>query len=709
MRRSTFCLLALTLVIASCSKSSDHNIAMDAGTDAVAPDARSRPDVADAANDAGPLVDLPVDPCRLAEPCTEFQRRMSDCSCRANFDRRCFDASDCRPDEECRAFDDLSVCWFEAPPLRACPGGDRCANNDGPLLAAASRKSVTPLGFETPKEAGLEGVTMRRDPHRAWSTDAWNDCGLDGLCPGDPGYTEPDEGEGDGRPQGIWIAGFSGGRAAQYCPEGLIGCSEPECCVSKFAHDDIEVNLVVFRQGETTVVFAAIDVVGFFHSDIARIEEAVREVADIDLLVMAATHNHEGPDTSGQWGPGRPAPTTTGRTGSFLQRITDQTVAGIEEAVANLEPVDIAATVVDAGVDGLAIGDSRPPYIFDDNLPVVRVTSQASGDTVATMFSFGNHAEVRWSGNVLLTSDYYGFARKYVRDGIPATTHVDTGAALPALEGHGGVAVAFAGAVGGLINPGRGGAKDYAGNTFEDPNDHSWAATDAVGQQLAARVLAAELTAVTGPRLQFATQQFLVPVENTQLQLAAEALNLIERDAYNATRVGNEMQPDGHAYVLSQVSVVRLGEIEFFTAPGEMFPEMLVGGFPDRPRVQNPVVGDVREVYGPATCDEWGLPTPDDDGAFPCIVTKDQENPPDWSSAPDSPYGYERIEGQFPFFIGLGMDFLGYMVPPYDYEETGFFTQAPGSHYEETNGVGSTIMTDWETHIQACIDALNEL
>lgn len=699
--------LIIALALTSCSGPGSDNADApipDAGADFSAP----IDDGVDAAKDAGEESDVPVDRCPLAEPCESYERLLSDCECVSNFDRKCFDQSDCRPGEECRMVDEVQLCWFEPPPLRSCPGADGCLTNDGALMAGAARKVVTPVGFETPTTNGLddEGVTVKRDPYRFWSTRDWNDCGLDGLCPGDAGYTAPDEGEADGKPQAVWIAGFDTGRVAQYCPDELIGCDRPECCVSKFAHDDIEVNLVVFQQGETTVAFAALDTVGFFHTDIAAIEARVKGATGLDLLVMAATHNHEGPDTSGQWGPGNPAPTSTGRDPAFLQRISDQTVAGIEEALAALEPVDVAAAVVDAGVDGLAIGDSRPPYIFDDNVPVVRVTSQASGQTVATMFSIGNHAEVRWSDNVLLTSDFYGFARKYVREGLEATTSVETGQPLPALPGFGGVVVAFAGAVGGLINPGRGGAKDYAGTPFEDPDDHTWAATDAVGQQVAARVLGATLASIDNPSLAFATKQFLVPAENRQLVLAAEALHLLERDAYNSTRVGSVLEPDGVPYVLSQVAVVRLGGIDFFTAPGEMFPEMLVGGFPNKPRVQNPVVGDVREYYGPATCDDQGLPTPNDDGTFACIVRKDQENPPDWTAAPDGPYGYERIPGGVKFFIGLGMDFLGYMVPDYDYEEVGYFTQAPGSHYEETNGIGRTIMVDWTTNIQACVDAL---
>lgn len=710
--RPALCAALLLLALAGCSKPANNG-----GTDAGASDTTTPEDTTvdddthvepDVASSDMNEPDLPA----CTEPCDEHERQLpSDCSCVSVNDRRCNDVVDCRPGEECREMDGYNVCWFEPGPVQVCPGADGCTGEgDGVLYAAAVRKVVTPLGFETPTEEGLDGVTVVRNPYNLFSPTYWNDCGVDGLCPGDPDYPGPDDGEMDEEPQAVWIAGFSNGRAAQYCPEAQIGCDGPECCVSKFAHDDIEVNLVVFRQDDVTVAFASLDTIGFFHSDIDRIREAVQAEADVDLLVMAATHNHEGPDTAGQWGPGTPAPTTTGKRPEFVTRIREQTVAGITEAIDALQPAEVATTVIDAGTEGLAVNDSRAPYIFDDNLPVVHVTAQDDGETIGTMFSFGNHAETRWSENVHLTADYFGFARNYIEQGLEATTDVDTAEDLPAMEGLGGVTVSFAGAVGGLMNPGHGGARDYAGNPYEDELEHSWAAADAIGQSLAERILTAyhddQLTTLQDPQLRFATKRFLVDVENRQLQVAGLALNLIERDIYNTVRIGGAYRPDPFPKVLSQVAVVQLGGLTFFSAPGEAFPELLVGGYPNRPRVQNPVVGDVEGRSVAPTCDEQGLPTANDDGTNACIIEKDAENPPDWSMAPDGPYAYERIPGDFPFFIGLGMDFLGYMVPLYDYEENGYFSQAPGDHYEETNGIGRDIVDNWLTNLQTCVDAL---
>ncbi len=682
----------------------------------------SEPSVDDAAADAAPADSGPSDgdivedgpevgdadaadapeACPGVEPCGEGQR-MVDCRCVSNMDRRCVDDGDCRPTETCESFDEHRVCIYEAAGVQKCPGSAGCdGGGDGELLAGAASRVVTPQGFETPTAAGVDEANYLDFGVGSVDDEVWNDCGYDGLCPGDDGYDGPDEGEADGKMQAMWLAGFSNGRPAQYCPDDKIGCDAPDCCVSKYAHDDLMVQVAALRQDDVTVVFAAVDTIGWFHTDIEEVRRRVAEQVDVDLLIMAGTHNHEAPDTAGQWGPGSPAPSESGRNPRFIEGIYAQSTEAIVEAVESLQPARAEAAVLDVGVEGLAISDSRPPYIFNDDVPVVRLRAADTDESIATLLSFGQHPEVLWSNNPYITSDYPHFVRKYIGEGLEAT------ADKPALDGLGGVTVFFAGTVGGLINPGRGGAKDYAG---EEPEErHSYEAADAVGQSLAGHVLGAvdrgELEQVDTPQLRFARKEFLSPIRNTVFQLAAYALGVLERDIYNATPLGGTDYAPDVPKVLTEVAVVQLGSVSFFTAPGEVFPETLVGGFPGKPTVRSPVVGDVEQRRVAAECDEQGLPTDDPGADHPCIVSADQTNPPDWTAAPEPPYGYQWVGAEHPFFIGLGMDFLGYMVPEYDFETSGYFNAAPGSHYEETNGIGPDLIGDWRAALDEAIEAL---
>lgn len=641
--------------------------------------------------------------CPDTGPCPTGMRRVG-CGCFGEMDRRCLSDEHCRADEECEHVrGTLSVCRFEPPPLRSCPGAACPRTEDRRLLAAFVGRDVTPQGFEPPTPAGLDGVQMAFDPPFPEGT--FLDCGLDGLCLDDEGYPGPDEGEGDGVMQGLWLAGFSNGRAAQYCPAERIGCDEPECCISKFAHDPIKVQTAVIRQGGITVAFVSVDTVGLFHSDIDRIQGRVAALG-VDLLLMAATHNHEGPDTAGQWGPGVVLPVLSGRSPSFIAAIEDQTVDAIAQGLEALRPAVLRAGVLDVGVTGLAVTDSRTPYIFNDDLPIMHFVDEASGDALGTLLSFGSHAEAAWSENPYISSDYPHYLRHYIQNGLDAVEGSD-GVLRRALPGTGAEVVFFAGSVGGLIHPGGGGALDYGDRA--PPNRHGFAVADALGQRLASYVLGALTDGVLPEAnvdevpLQFATKRFLMEAENEIFRLAALILGVIERDVYNATSVGGAFTP-GLPQIQTQVAAVRLGPVTIFTAPGEVFGETLCGGFPGRHHVRTPVIGDTEERRTPALCDASGLPA--DNGQSPCIIRPGAEYPPDWSRAPEGPYVYELIPGDVPFFIGLGMDFLGYLVPPYDFAAPVLTSAAPGDHYEETNSIGPQIVPRWQANLEAVLGAL---
>jgi hypothetical protein len=230
---------------------------------------------------------------------------------------------------------------------------------------------------------------------------------------------------------------------------------------------------------------------------------------------------------------------------------------------------------------------------------------------------------------------------------------------------------------------------------------------DAIGQRIAELVLGAtsrgELTPLTSdgstPELRFGSRRLLIPITNSAFLLAGFVLKLFSRDIYNAVHHGGISFTPEAPYVMSELSVVKLGELTFMTAPGEVFSELLTGGYPGRGRVQDPTVGDYEQVRVGWICDEEGLPA--EGGALPCVVSATQENPPPWELAPAGPYLYEYA-GSRPFFIGLGMDFLGYIIPEYDFQ-TG---AVAGSHYEETNSASGEMTTLWREALQDTLNAL---
>ena len=84
---------------------------------------------------------------------------------------------------------------------------------------------------------------------------------------------------------------------------------------------------------------------------------------------------------------------------------------------------------------------------------------------------------------------------------------------------------------------------------------------------------------------------------------------------------------------------------------------------------------------------------------------------PDLASAPAAPYLREIAAGsrtvvEYVYALGLTNDFLGYLIPPYDYElhpTSPYFEEADGDHYEETNSIGPSGWPVIEENVKALL------
>ena len=124
-------------------------------------------------------------------------------------------------------------------PMQVCPGDEGCEDASATLQVGASAKVITPTCFE-------QWEDVDENKRYSASTDVVLDCGCDQLCPGDDGYIEPDEGEGDGLFEAIWLAGYNSGRPAN------------------FVHDDIWARTIFFTQGDVDVALVSVVWLDFF-------------------------------------------------------------------------------------------------------------------------------------------------------------------------------------------------------------------------------------------------------------------------------------------------------------------------------------------------------------------------------------------------------------------------------------------------------------
>ena len=75
--------------------------------------------------------------------------------------------------------------------------------------------------------------------------------------------------------------------------------------VATRVHDDLYARCLALGTGDQILVVCAADLIGLFLDDVVKIRETVKTQApEVTRVIVASTHDHEGPDTMGLWGPG---------------------------------------------------------------------------------------------------------------------------------------------------------------------------------------------------------------------------------------------------------------------------------------------------------------------------------------------------------------------------------------------------------------------
>ena len=501
--------------------------------------------------------------------------------------------------------------------------------SDGALSAGAGVASITPTCFES-------WVDDPEDPNAELDEgEEFLDCGCDRLCPEDDGYPGPDDGEGDGVFQAVWVAGFQNNRPAQ----GV--------------RDDLSARAVVFEQGDVRMGIVVLDLVGWMNEEVVETRQAAADL-DLDHITILSTHTHQGPDTMGIWGE---TETKSGYTKEYRAYVVGQTVEALRAADADLRQVGTftvgsvdAASYAEIGILNV-LQDKRDPKCVDTALNAAWL-QDTSGETIATLSHFGNHPEAMADENAMMTADYVWALRDGLENGVVYDSYQR--------EGLGGVSLFLTANVGGMMTPL--GITNTDGDGIER-REYTFEKTDAIGKAKAEMALDAIEggTVVSDVELAFAQSRFTLPVENYGFQ-AMFLTGIIDREIYDWDPA-EPIDEDNTPVIETEIDLLRVGPIEMLTLPGEVLPELAVGGY-----------------------DGSRIGTTYDD-----VISEDNPNPPDLSLAPEGPYWKEKVPGEHVWLLNLANDELGYFVPAYDFQLDDvqpWFEEPEGDHYEETNSLG---------------------
>jgi hypothetical protein len=405
-----------------------------------------------------------------------------------------------------------------------------------------------------------------------------------------------------------------------------------DCCnrLPTAVLDPVWARTLVVSRGGRTISLTSVDNEGVFKEiwDEVRRKVQADGVAHLDEILFSSTHDESAPDTIGISGPNE---FTSGADPFYVQFLIERTAKSIEDAWRAQRSATIRFGQIHP--DDLVPCWSSYPFAADEQIGVMQALD-TSGRAVVTLVNYGIHAEeLGFSDDdqdrLHLSSDWPHFARL-------------------ALEArYGGVAMTLAGAVGSVEMPqvyptprspvpvgehssvGQGGCRTiYATDDTMVPYGYELS-TRARGERIASwaeRALDQSEPSHSGVVDARRTTNF-APLDN-QLFAVATVLGVISgkvpyRDGVELTRndTGRIIPVIYPNEFLTDIVWFRIGDGEFVSAPGEVFPYTYT-----------------RDFGGP------------DDQAVP-----DGEDPPGWVMA--------ELTQPYRFISGLGEDMGGYIFP----------------------------------------------
>jgi hypothetical protein len=276
----------------------------------------------------------------------------------------------------------------------------------------------------------------------------------------------------------------------------------------------------------------------------------------------------------------------------------------------------------------------------------------------------------------MLSSDWPHWMRLGVETGVPSYP-----SGGPDIPGLGGITVFAQGPLGGQVGSlnHRVAITDQDGSVITDPGHPK---DKALGTNLAREIL--RLFAAGGETtnqlpLSYRTAVFNARMDNTGFQVAF-LVHLLAPHAAVGFDPTAALGPGNAPWLPFRATYFQVGPVGMVTMPGELHPELWVGGY---------------------DCSTWSF-------GYTCFDAS-QPNPPDFTQAPQPPYLRDLVLANqgvtYPILLGLAHDYFGYLVPSYNYvlnPDNPYLTQADGDHYEETYSLGP----DVEHHV---VDPILEL
>ena len=418
--------------------------------------------------------------------------------------------------------------------------------------------------------------------------------------------------------------------------------------VATGVHDDLYVRCLALGAGRQTLALCEADLIGLFYDDVLKVREKVKAQApDVTQVIVGSSHDHEGPDTMGLWGA---TPLQSGMDEKYMDWLDDRIASTALQAVHSMQDAHMTLARDDHPLLALLQSDSRPPYVKDPYLFVMQLKASADNHPLATLVNWSDHPETLGGRNTLITADFPHWLCQYV-------------------ESHdGGMAIYFQGSIGGLLSTL---GDDVA---LQDPEtggvakDGTWKKAELFGNLVGELAMRALKNGQEAPVDSLAIRKAVIyaPLDNDRFR-AAGALGIFKgrkglyTDGEVDTAIAEKELPGvgklqcrtGHD-LQTEVDYIQLlssGDLmaEITTVPGEIYPELVNGGFARYP------------------------------GA-------------DFPDAPFEPTLRAHLHSRYQFIFGLANDELGYIIPKAEWDnQPPWLLNRKERWYGEVNSAGEEV------------------
>jgi hypothetical protein len=432
--------------------------------------------------------------------------------------------------------------------------------------------------------------------------------------------------------------------------------------VATGVHDDLWVRCVALGVGGAKLVLCDADVIGLFYDDVLKVRAQVEAaVPSVTQVIVASAHDHEGPDTMGLWGP---TAFQSGIDPKYMDWLDGRITAAALDALRTMKPARLSIGRDDHPLLALLQDDSRPPYVKDPHLFVLRLDSLGGGRPIATLVNWSDHPETLDSKNTLITADYPHWLRQYVE------------------EHGGGMAVFFNGAIGGLLSTLGDQVSLLDPENGDVAKDATWRKAELFGDTIGELALHALATGGALPVDSIVVRRQVIysPIDNDRFRVAG-ALGVfqgrkplytggkpdpgaVERDLPGLGKVkfatGHDIQTEVD-YIQLRDGAKLLAEIA--CVPGEIYPELVNGG--------------ITRYLGA-----------------------------DYPKAPLEPALREHMRSPFKLVFGLANDEVGYIIPKAEWDSQAPYLRLRKERwYGEVNSTGPEMAGHVTRALIALMDA----